>query len=147
MTPFTSAFLSCSSTPNARAVAAMPDEDDDNVTSFPPTRLLRLDQTTFCGVLHSCAVEVEDEKRQLILGIDFLQDLLEEDKTLIGVLTSIMTCHACTRHQQIEACPGKTFYVVKMERSWSRVEMLRDVPRTLIFENPRIDFRKPVRQF
>jgi hypothetical protein len=46
-------------TPNATAVAAMPDEDDNDAASFPPTRLLRLDQTTFRGVLQSYAVEVE----------------------------------------------------------------------------------------
>jgi hypothetical protein len=32
--------VSCPSTPNATAVAAMQDEDDDDAASFPPTRLL-----------------------------------------------------------------------------------------------------------
>jgi hypothetical protein len=85
------------STPNATAVAAMPDEDDNDAAPFPPSRLLCLDQTTFRGILQSYSVEVEEQKRQLIQGIDFLQDLLEEDKTLIGVLTSIMTRHTHTR--------------------------------------------------
>jgi hypothetical protein len=47
------------STPNATAVAAMPDKDDDDAASFPPTQLLRLHQTTFRGILQSYAVEVE----------------------------------------------------------------------------------------
>jgi CRP-like cAMP-binding protein len=104
------------SAPNVTAVAAMPDEDDDRnvgkkAASF--TRLLRLDQTSFRGIFHSYAIQSNLEKRQLIQGVDFLQDLLKEEKILIGSLTSIMTRHEFKRDEKIEAHPDDTFYIVQ----------------------------------
>jgi hypothetical protein len=64
---------------------------------------LRLDQTTFRGILQSYAVKVDDEKRQLIQGIDFCKTCWR----------SIMTRHTHTRDQQIEAHPDDTFYIIQ----------------------------------
>jgi CRP-like cAMP-binding protein len=105
------------SAPNVTAVAVTTfcEEDDDgrNLIGLPPAKLLRLDQKSFRGLLHKHTVQAEYEKCKLIEYVDFLQDLLEEDKALVARLTSIMSRHGFNTDQEIEVNSDDTFYIVQ----------------------------------
>ena len=80
------------------------------------TRLLKIKQQVFRGILHIYSQRAAQEKIDTALSVDFLHDLLEEDENLARHLSSIMVREELEVDEIFNVSQDITFTVIKSGR-------------------------------
>lgn len=83
-----------------------------NIKGNPGASLMTIDQLTYRGLLREYSQKAWKEKRQVLLGVDFLRDLLEGDEVLIQKLSPLMVRHELESYDDLDASEESTFYAV-----------------------------------
>jgi serine/threonine protein kinase/CRP-like cAMP-binding protein len=77
------------------------------------TSLLTIEQKVFRGTLHAYSKRAAQEKRDALLGVDFLHDLVIENEYLTHRLLSIMIREELTLDQSFNISQDRTFVVIQ----------------------------------
>ena len=80
------------------------------------TKVFRLDQMAYCGIVQSESKQQDEEKLKLLEKVPFLKDSLPKDKEERSKLCSIMETISFHKDKQIvanEKAAEDTFYVVE----------------------------------
>mmetsp|Transcript_20922 Transcript_20922/g.51896 ORF Transcript_20922/g.51896 Transcript_20922/m.51896 type:complete len:1184 (-) Transcript_20922:333-3884(-) len=79
-------------------------------------RLLTIDQKTFRGILNICSKKAAQEKREALLSVDFLSELIKENETMIRQLSSIMIREEMKLDGVFNLSQTDTFVVIRSGR-------------------------------
>jgi len=78
--------------------------------------LLKIDQKTFRGILNICSKKAAEEKRDALLSVDFLSDLIAENENMIRELSSIMMREEMEIDESFNLSQDDTFVVIRSGR-------------------------------
>lgn len=84
-----------------------------NESSSKETKLLKINQKTYRGILKNCSNRAARERRDALLGVDFLFDLINENDNMINRLTSIMTREELEVDDTFNFSQDKSFVVIQ----------------------------------
>lgn len=82
-------------------------------SSSREAKLLKINQKIFRGILNTCSKQAAQEKRDALLSVDFLSDLLVGNEDTIRRLSSIMIREEMKRDEAFNLSQDKTFVVVR----------------------------------
>jgi len=85
-------------------------------SSSREARLLKINQKTFRGILKTCSKQAAQEKRDALLGVDFLFDLIKENENMIRRLSSIMIREEMVADDIFTLSLDNTFVVIESGR-------------------------------
>jgi len=85
-------------------------------SSSRKAKLLKINQKTFRGILNTCSKQAAQEKRDALLGVDFLHDLIDEHENVIHRLSSIMIREEMNLDDIFNLSQDSTFVVVQSGR-------------------------------
>jgi len=76
-------------------------------------RLLKINQKTFRGILNTCAKQAFQEKKDALLGVDFLSNLIDKNENMIRRLSSIMVREEMKVDEVFHLSQDTTFVVIR----------------------------------
>merc|ERR1719162_785828 len=79
-------------------------------------KLLKINQKTFRGILNTCSKQAAQEKSDVLLGVDFLYDLINENENMIRLLSSIMIREEMEIDDIFNLSQNDTFVVIQSGR-------------------------------
>jgi serine/threonine protein kinase/CRP-like cAMP-binding protein len=79
-------------------------------------RLLKINQKTFRGILNTCAKQAFQEKKDALLGVDFLSNLIDKNENMIRRLSSIMVREEMKVDEIFHLSQDTTFVVIRSGR-------------------------------
>lgn len=82
-------------------------------SSSREAKLLKINQKTFRGILNICTKQAAQEKRDALLSVDFLSDLIVENEDMIRRLSSIMIREEIKLDEAFNLSQDKTFIVIQ----------------------------------
>lgn len=79
-------------------------------------RLLKINQKTFRGILNTCSKQAAQEKRDALLNVDILSELIKENEDMIRRLSSIMIREEMETDEIFSLSQNDTFIVIRSGR-------------------------------
>ena len=79
-------------------------------------RLLKIKQKTFRGILNICSKRAAQERREALLSVDFLSNIIKENEELIRQLSSIMIREEMESDETFNLLQNDTFVVIRSGR-------------------------------